>query len=451
MHSTDPSLAHALIYSVFVRNHTAEGTFAALEADLDRIASLGCDFVWLLPIHPVGVAGRKGSAGSPYAISDYRATNPDFGSVEDLKHLVTAMHERGLRCMIDVVYNHTSRDSVLLAEHPEFFWQSPAGGPGNRIGDWTDVYDLDYRVDALWDYQIETLVSWAKIVDGFRCDVASFVPVAFWQRARAAVEAVHPGFVWLAESVHRSFNEAARAAGITCATDGQLFDAFDIEYSYDTQEAFDAYLAGELPLAHYLDLLSLQLADLPTAGLKARYLENHDLPRIASRLAKTPERPLDLANLTAFTFALPGPKLIYAGQEFGISHTPSLFDLDPIDWPQDRNNSELAALIARLAHLAHAELSTCPNCHFELAQDNPDALLIHRTGEKNQVLVAASLTGQPFSVACPLPDGSYTCALDGSELTVARGVLHSDGKPHVLVLPYEPLGYLAAIGNTPGE
>lgn len=460
MQSTDQSLAHALIYSVFVRNHTSEGTFAALEADLDRIASLGCDFVWLMPIHPVGVAGRKGSAGSPYAITDYRATNPDFGSLDDFKHLVDAIHEQGMRCMIDVVYNHTSRDSVLLREHPEFFWQSPAGGPGNRIGDWSDVYDLDYSVDALWDYQIETLVNWAKIVDGFRCDVASFVPVTFWQKARAAVEEVHPGFVWLAESVHRSFNEASRAAGLICATDGELFDAFDIEYSYDIQEAFDAYLAGTISLAHYIDLVGLQITDLPTGALKARYLENHDLPRIAGRLALDTQRPLNLENLTTLSFMLPGPQLIYAGQEFAMTHTPSLFDPDPCKWPAQltvtktsdstlstTQATDLSDLMTSLSRLKHTTLTSCPTTCFTLATNNADALLITRTGTSTRVVAAVSLAGTPFEASCELPSGSYTCLLDGSTLTVTDGVLASDGKPHIIATDFKPAGFLTAIEN----
>lgn len=97
-----------LIYSVFVRNHTKAGTFQALEADLPRIKALGTDYVWLLPIHPIGVTKRKGDLGSPYAIKDYRAINPEYGSMADFEHLVDAIHAQGMKVMLDVVYNHTS-------------------------------------------------------------------------------------------------------------------------------------------------------------------------------------------------------------------------------------------------------------------------------------------------------------------------------------------------------
>lgn len=110
-------LRRLVIYEVFPRNHTEEGTLRALAEDLERIKSLGVDFVWLMPIYPIGEEGRKGSLGSPYAIRDYRAINPELGTLEDFKEFVEKAHKLGLKVMIDIVYNHTSRDSKLLEEH----------------------------------------------------------------------------------------------------------------------------------------------------------------------------------------------------------------------------------------------------------------------------------------------------------------------------------------------
>ena len=198
--NTQKQLRNLTMYSIYVRNYSEEGTFEAVRRDLPRIRALGVDLLWFLPIHPIGRAGRKGTLGSPYAISDYRAVNPEYGTREDFVRLVDEAHRLGMRCLIDVVYNHTAPDSVLAREHPEWFYHRPDGTFGNRIGDWTDVIDLDYSHPALWDYQIETLRQWAAIVDGFRCDVAPLVPLAFWLRAREAVEAVRPGCLWLAET-----------------------------------------------------------------------------------------------------------------------------------------------------------------------------------------------------------------------------------------------------------
>jgi hypothetical protein len=85
---TKKELRNQVLYSVFVRQYSREGTFRAVQADLGRIRALGVDVIWLLPIHPIGEAKRKGTLGSPYAIRDYRAVNPEFGTREDFCALV---------------------------------------------------------------------------------------------------------------------------------------------------------------------------------------------------------------------------------------------------------------------------------------------------------------------------------------------------------------------------
>ena len=345
MKDTDKSLRNLVIYSVYVRNHTPEGTFRALEADLPRIKALGTDMIWLMPIHPIGVEGKKGSLGCPYSISDYRTVNPAYGSFDDFRHLVNAIHSLGMKCIIDVVYNHTSHDAVLLSEHPEFYWRKADGSFGNRFGDWADVYDLDYSNRDLWDYQAESLMFWAGIVDGFRCDVASLVPPAFWAYARARVAEVNPSCFWLGETVHRSFVTAARKEGLAIWTDSQMFEVFDAEYQYDIHEKFCACFENKVPfetaLPFYIDALNAQEFIYPENSLKLRFLENHDNRRFASFCPDEERR----RQWLRFMFFQKGPMMIYAGQEFSCTQTPSLFEKEPFD----RSGEDISRLIADLA------------------------------------------------------------------------------------------------------
>lgn len=421
--NTDIRLQNQVIYSIYVRNHTLQGTFRAVIPDLDRVRALGTDIVWLMPIHPIGVKGKKGSLGCPYANRDYRTVNPEYGTMEDFQALVDAIHARGMKCMIDVVYNHTAPDSVLWRDHPEFFYRRPDGTPGSRIGDWTDVIDLDYAVPALWDYQIESLCRWAALVDGFRCDVASFVPLEFWKRARAAVEAVRPGCLWLAESVHRGFGVLARREGLYAARDTELFDAFDMEYEYDVREAFDGYLRGETSLTHWLEELNFQEAVYPTGYNKLRFLENHDQPRIAARVP----RERDLENFTAMLYFLKGATLLYAGQEFRNTRQPSLFERDPI--ARD-TGSDLTPLMRRLYVIRRDVLG--PDDDFLARDGGGHIAVMERQNAAGAKLGVFSLRSAPGTVAVNLPDGDYENLLDGGAVSVREGRLSTDGRPVIV-------------------
>ena len=421
--TTDLKLQNQVIYSIYVRNHTPEGTFRAVIPDLDRIRALGTDIIWFMPIHPIGVKGKKGSLGCPYANRDYRPTNPEYGTMEDFRALVDEIHARGMKCMIDVVYNHTSPDSTLLAEHPEFFYRDANGNPGNKIGDWADVVDLDYRNRALWAYQIESLTMWAKIVDGFRCDVASFVPVEFWLAARQAVAKVNPDCIWLAETVHSGFGGAARRSGVYSAQDYEMFSAFDMEYDYDTREVFDKYLTGKATLSHYLDMLNYQEAMYPANYNKMRCLENHDQPRIASFV----KDEASLKNFTAMLYFLKGTTLIYAGQEFEDDHVPSLFDKDVFD---RETGHDLSAYLRRL-DMVKKQLG-CDDYFTARADDEHQIAILKRESAQGTFYGVFSLRAAEAAVETGLADGCYINLIDGENVEVRGGAIFCAGKPIII-------------------
>ena len=420
---TNIALRSDVIYSIYVRNHTEEGTFRAVIPDLDRIKALGTDIIWFLPIHPIGIKGKKGSLGCPYANRDYRTVNPEYGTMEDFRALVDEIHARGMKCIIDVVYNHTSPDSTLVSEHPEFFYRKEDGSMGNHVGEWTDVVDLDYTCKELWDYQVESLVMWAGIVDGFRCDVASFVPVEFWCRAREAVEKVRPGCIWLAETVHGGFGQFARKSGLYSANDYDMFQAFDMEYEYDVREVFDRYLKGETNLSNYIDVINFQECAYPANYIKMRCLENHDQPRICSFVKDR----LSLTNYTAFLYFLKGTTLLYAGQEYMEDHVPSLFDKDVFRREEDKDISPLFAKLYRFKKevLSHED-------HFKgRAEDANHIAILERDDNRSRKLGIFSLKGMSAEVKVDLPDGNYTNQLNGNIVAVADGKIICDGEPIV--------------------
>ena len=422
--NTDISLRNQVIYSIYVRNHTAEGTFLAVIPDLERIRNLGVDIIWFLPIHPIGIKGKKGSLGCPYANRDYRTVNPEYGTMEDFKTLVDAIHDLGMKCIIDVVYNHTSPDSTLTKEHPEYFYHKSDGSMGNHVGEWTDVVDLDYTCRELWDYQIESLKLWAGIVDGFRCDVASFVPVDFWCRAREACEEVRPGCIWLAETVHSSFGLMARQSGLYSANDYDMFRAFDMEYDYDIREVFDRYIKGECSLSNYMDVMNFQECGYPSNYNKLRFLENHDQPRAASFIKDMQA----LENYTGFLYFQKGTTLLYGGQEFCCTEIPSLFDKDV--FPRDAAK-DISAWFPKLNRMKK-ELLSADDAIQCAAVDASDIAVLERNDNKTRKLGVFSLKAKAADVKVPLPDGCYVNYLDGSSVTIEKGILRCSGKPIVI-------------------
>ena len=418
--STPCTYRNQVMYSVFVRNHTPEGTFRALRRDLSRIQGLGVDIIWLMPIHPIGEKARKGTLGSPYAIRDYRAVNPEYGTVQDLKELVAEIHSLGMKCIIDVVYNHTSPDSVLADEHPDWFYRKPDGSFGNHVGDWTDIIDLDYTNRELWDYQIETLKMWAEIVDGFRCDVAPLVPMAFWAKARQAVEQVRPGCIWLSESIEPGFITYLRSQNLVAHTDREVYEVFDIAYDYDIFGIFRSALKGECPLSDYAAAVNGQERLYQDNYVKLRYLENHDQDRAADMIPDHRQ----LINWTAFCYFQKGMTLLYAGQEVAQSHRPDLFDRDTVCFDTGK---DLSDLLAQLARIKKDPIFT--HSRYCVAALPGNVLLATHEANEGKMVGVFCMGSTDDRIRVPLADGCY------EELISGRSITASDGCVRVLETP----------------
>ena len=420
--NTEKTWRNQVIYSIFVRNHTQEGTFEGVRRDLPRIRELGADVIWLLPVHPIGEKARKGVLCSPYAIRDYRGVNPEYGTLDDFRRLVDEAHRLGMKCIIDVVYNHTSPDSVLAEEHPEWFYHKEDGAFGNRVGDWSDIIDLDYKNRGLWAYQIETLKYWASMVDGFRCDVAPLVPLGFWREARAAVESVRPGCLWLAETVDPGFIAQLRAEGFGCLSDCQTYEAFDICYDYDIYHVFRDYLDGTVPLARYAEAVNRQEVTYPANYSKLRFLENHDQARAAFLVPDGPS----LLNWTAFSFFQKGTGFIYAGQEAGCAHLPNLFYKDPVDWTGPDRSEQFRRLCALKKHPLMTD-----SAYTVQALPGDVLYAVHRKGNRRLAGVF-SVRGAKALVRVDVPDGWYENLFDGGRVEVKDGRVSCRGVPIII-------------------
>jgi glycosidase len=400
------NLKNQMIYQVYVRNHTPEGTFKALLNDLDRIKALGTDIIHFLPIHPIGVKKRKGTLGSPYSISDYRSVNPEYGTIGDFRQLIEAMHQKGLKVMIDVVYNHTSHDSVLIEKFPDSYLRNAAGEVIPKVEDWWDIADLIHNSDALQAELIDTLVYWVQLgVDGFRCDVASLIPLSFWRKAEIAVRAVNPDVIWLAETIDPHFAAQMKKQSALYETDSEMYEVFDIEYSYDIFMIQKDYYEGKRPLSDYVEAMKFQEFYLPINANKLRFLENHDQVRFMSY-------GLDPAMHTAMMFFLKGTALVYAGQEALNDHLPSLFDKDTIDL----SNKGITSLIQTLASIKKDPIFA--EGSYEIQAIDECLVASYKRGLRT---LYGIFNTKAEVVSIDLPDGTYENLIDGKSVEVIRG------------------------------
>ena len=412
--------ASATIYEVNLRNYTPEGTFRAFEAHLLRLAAMGISIVWLMPIHPIGEVERKGSLGSQYAVRDYFGVNPEFGTLDDLRHLVQAAHALGLRVLLDWVANHTSWDNALVQQHPEWYQHDAAGRLVPPVPDWTDVVAFDYSHPELRRYMTDALLYWVREadIDGYRCDVAGLVPTDFWDEARLELDAVKPLFM-LAE-----WDELYPSGGLSWEqfnSDTKLLEkAFNMTFGLRLHYLLDHIAEEKQPLQDIDIYLAAERAKYPPSVYLMHFTSNHD---VNSWDGTEYERlgPLALP-FAVLTVLLPGMPLVYTGQEAALNRRLAFFDKDPIDWqdyPLQEFYTRLLQLKRRHPALRNGDVAS----RFQrLTSTNEDlyGFLRHKDGAAVLCVINASETPQML----PLPSetiGSWTDVFGDTPLIIREG------------------------------
>ncbi len=304
----------AVLYQIFVRNFTPEGTLAAAQKRLPDLKDMGINLIYLMPIQPTGEVNRKGSLGSPYSIADYYAIDPAQGTEADLKAFVDAAHGLGMKVIMDLVANHTAWDSVLAKEHPDWFKHDDAGNFVSPQPDWTDVIQIDHSKPEVLQYFIDMTTHYvqAEGIDGFRCDYSTGVPLEFWEAWRAALKRVNPDLFLLSEN-----------------DDASLTKAFDATYDQGLYKDVVPAVLGNNPHRLMIDAAANYASSGPYL-LQTRFYENHDHDRVAVPFEQMPIEALEAAS--TYLLTTDGIPFIENGQEVGITHTISLFDPDPIQW-----------------------------------------------------------------------------------------------------------------------
>jgi glycosidase len=397
----------AVLYQLNTRQFTAEGTFRAAEKQLPRLKELGVGIIWLMPINPIGEQNRKGTLGSPYSVKDYYGVNPEFGTLADLKSFLNAAHAQGMHVILDWVANHTAWDNPMRKQHPDWYEHDWKGA--NRPTpwwDWSDIIDLDYAKPGLRRYMTDAMKYWVRVadIDGFRCDVAGYVPLDFWENARAELDRIKPVFM-LAEFDQRDVHRKA----------------FDASYAWKWNNAMADIAAGKADVGALFGYYSEAESAWPREAMRMVYTENHDQNAWDGTEFERFGKALPAAIALSFTGE--GIPLIYNGQEAGNPKRLKFFERDPIAWRDHPNADLFRRLIAfRKAHPAlwNAPWGATMTPVVNSAPSKVLSFVRAKNGDKVFALFNLSGDTQDVTFTDGPSDGAYIDFADNSTLTVTR-------------------------------
>jgi alpha-amylase len=385
------------VYEVNVRQYTPEGTLNAFARHLDRLEEMGVQTIWFMPLNPISTVDRKGSLGSYYAVSDYNALNPEFGTMDDFKAVVKAIHEKGMKVIIDWVPNHTGGNHRWMDAHPDFFVKDSTGKPAVAF-DWADVRQLDYKNEEMQDSMINAMKWWVNEtgIDGFRVDVAWNVPAAFWQKCIPQIKAMGDKFM-LAEGDSAYLPKSG----------------FDAVYPWHMFKMMCKVASGERP-AFALDSVKAE-SDLmyPAETIQLYFTSNHDENSWnQSDFGKFPGAVHAPFAVFTQTMANSVP-LVYSGQEEPVLRALKFFDKDPIVF----DKFERAKFYTTLQNLRTNNSALSAGAGFrKVAAGDPAAVYayVRQKGDK-KVLVILNLSAKEQSILVK------DATLDGEALNVFGG------------------------------
>lgn len=396
------------IYEVNVRQYTEEGTFRAFEKEMPRLKTMGVKTLWFMPITPIAQQNKKGSLGSPYAAADYLSVNPEFGTLADFKHLVNAAHRLGFKVIIDWVANHTGWDHVWTKTNPEFYLKDPDGNFHIASG-MDDIIELDYNNREMRKAMIDAMKFWVieTHIDGFRCDLASWVEVGFWEQARPEVEAVKPLF-WLGE-----YDELENPEY------GKVFDA---SYSWKWMHASNDYYNQNQPLQILKDLLA-RYTDIGDGSMRAWFTTNHD--ENSWNGTEYEKYGAITKPMAVFSMTWNGVPLLYSGQELPNNKRLEFFEKDPIQWTNNYQNAGFYKILLNLksSNPALRGGDSAATTHLLNTTANDKILAYLRKNREDEVLVVLNMSKEPvdFSIEDDHLYGTFTNIFEGSKRDFDQG------------------------------
>jgi len=409
-----PASQNATIYQINLRGFSKEGTLRGVLGRLDSVRALGINTVYLMPIYPIG---KLRAVDSPFAVQNYTAVNPEFGTLADLRAVVDGAHARGMAVILDWVGNHTSWDHPWITEHPAWYVHDASGAIVNPVPEWKDIAQLNFADPQLRAAMIQNLRYWVfqANIDGYRFDYADGPTQTFFAEALQSLNAIRTHkLLLLAEGDKKKY---------------YLQAGFPLCYDFGFINVLkhDIFARGKsVKLIDSVNTANYRNAP-PTARM-LRYTSNHDV----NSSEGTPQQLFggERGAMAAFVVAayMKAVPMVYNGQEVGYAERiPFMGPRKAIDWTP---NPALTAEYKRLLKFRNGSNAIRNGALASYSSD--DVCAFTKTEGKEQVLVLVNLRNAPVSYPVPAAVGSagWRTAFDGQPTNLGRA------------LPLQPYQYL---------
>lgn len=406
-----PSKEDAIIYQVNLRAFSQAGTLKGVQDRLTQIKELGVNVIYLMPVFPVGEERASGQLGSPYAVKDYKAVNPDFGTLEDLRTLVEEAHKKDMAVILDWVANHTAWDNAWITTHPDWYQKDDNGDiiipPGTN---YNDVAQLDFTNTEMRTAMIDAMSYWiySANVDGFRCDYADFVPQNFWTEAITKLRSIKKNqkILMLAEGTKVN----------------QFAAGFDYTFGFNFFSTLEQLFKENKPATTLQNSNATEYAtNYNEQNRIVRYTSNHDVNWIEGT-------PIELfggkkGSIAAFVVAayMKSVPMIYNGQEIGYAQRIDYFSRTPIDW--STADATMLAEYKKIIAFRNSSNAIKKGTYTGYSSDAVSAFTMETSTEK--VFVLSNLTNTtvkylvPNSLKTTWKDGfTTTPIIVGNEITL---------------------------------
>ncbi len=395
-------VANTNIYEVNIRQYTAEGTFNAFAKSLPRLKDMGVEVLWMMPVHPIGKINRKGSLGSYYSISNFKAVNPEFGTAADFNDLIKLIHSLEMKVVMDWVANHAAWDNVWTKDHPEYFVQDEAGNFTPPY-DWTDVIQIDHSNVAQQDAMIDAMKYWVSEfdIDGFRVDLAHLTPLAFWHKARTAIEPLKAELFWLAESEEINYHEV-----------------FDATFTWEWMHSTENYYKGNTGFNALYDVLAKYDTSFPATAHRMYFTSNHDENTWSGTgLDKYGDM---LKCLSVFCCTWNGIPMIYSGEEMPNTKRLQFFEKDTIEWTGEYQFHDFYKTLFSLRKnnpVLRSADDAVTTFHI-ITEGRKNIMAFLRKNELQEVLVFLNLSNDVtgFIIKDQLINNNYTNVFESTEI-----------------------------------